>query len=155
MKYYIKLSTFIGDLYVIERASYITNITIHKEEIEGAILRETTNLLLAKAWLSNYFKGSLDEVTFPVKQLMTPFMERVYQETTKIPFGQTLSYKELAKRIGSPKAFRAVGTALGKNNLLILMPCHRVIKTSGELGGFTGGIDLKIKLLEHETVRSK
>lgn len=155
MRNYIKLETLIGNLYVVEENNYITHITNHPDDTKGAILKETTNLKLAKEWLESYFSGKLLEVNFPVKQLTTPFQKKVYQATTSIPFGSTLSYKEVAEKTGIPKAFRAVGTALGKNNLLILMPCHRVINTDGGMGGFGGGIDVKIKLLKHEGALSK
>lgn len=155
MKYYQKLDTLIGDLYVIEENNFITQITNHKQDLKNAVLKETTNIKLAKEWLINYFNGKVTEVSFPVKQVTTPFQKKVYEATTSIPFGSTLSYKEVAEKTGSPKAFRAVGTALGKNNLLILMPCHRVINTGGGMGGFGGGIDVKIKLLKHEGALSK
>ena len=80
----------------------------------------------------------------------TPFQQRVWWKTYIVPYGETISYGELAGRIGEPKAARAVGNALGKNPLALIVPCHRVIRSDGGLGGFGGGIELKKRLLELE-----
>jgi O-6-methylguanine DNA methyltransferase len=82
----------------------------------------------------------------------TPFERRVWTEIKNIPFGETRSYAELAKRIGRPKAFRAVANACGKNPLPIIIPCHRVIASDGGIGGFTGGLALKRRLLALENI---
>ncbi|NLL90358.1 MAG: MGMT family protein, partial [Dehalococcoidales bacterium] len=98
-----------------------------------------------------YFKGA--KVTFPERLDMsaaTTFQREVWQATRTIPYGESRSYKWLAEKIGRPKATRAVGGALGKNPLPIIVPCHRVIGSNGDLTGFTGGLDIKIKLLELE-----
>lgn len=79
----------------------------------------------------------------------TPFQKRVWKAIQKIPYGKTLTYKELAKKVGSPNAYRAVGSACGKNPLPIIIPCHRVVASNG-IGGFTGGLKLKKKLLKLE-----
>ena len=80
----------------------------------------------------------------------TDFQKSVWQALLKIPYGKTSSYKELANEIGKPKAMRAVGTAVGKNPFLIIVPCHRVIKNDGSLGGFAYGSEIKKKLLKIE-----
>ncbi|MCP4340323.1 MAG: methylated-DNA--[protein]-cysteine S-methyltransferase [Desulfobulbaceae bacterium] len=80
----------------------------------------------------------------------TAFQKRVWQELQKIPFGQTTSYGEIAKRIGNSKASRAVGMANGKNPIPIIVPCHRVIGKDGSLTGFGGGLDIKKQLLKLE-----
>ena len=88
----------------------------------------------------------------------TDFQQKVWLELRQIPVGQTISYKEMAERIGHPKASRAVGGALAKNPLPIILPCHRVKKTDGSLGGFMGGLnalDIKQALLDHECSMSK
>jgi len=103
--------------------------------------------------LDLYFKGSLKEFKTPVKPEGTDFQKRVYKELLKIPYGTTVSYKELAKRVGSPKAFRAVGNANGKNPIAIIIPCHRVISSDGSIGGYSGGLDKKRKLLKLEGVQ--
>ena len=80
----------------------------------------------------------------------TRFQKKVWKELLKIPFGQTVSYRELARRIGHPKAFRAVGSAVGKNPLPITIPCHRVIRSDGKIGGYSGGVRKKRRLLARE-----
>lgn len=80
----------------------------------------------------------------------TDFEVRVFKALLKIPYGKTISYKDLAQMAGSPRAYRAVGTAVGKNPFLIIIPCHRVVKSDGSLGGFAYGSDVKRKLLEIE-----
>ena len=85
----------------------------------------------------------------------TPFQKKVWIELTKIPYGETISYKELANRIGKPKAVRAVANAVGANPLPIQIPCHRVIASDGTIGGYSLGTKLKIKLLKLEGSYSK
>lgn len=82
----------------------------------------------------------------------TTFQRRVWTELTKIPKGKTITYKELAKRVGTPLAVRAVGNAVGKNPLLEIIPCHRVIRSDGKLGGYSGkgGVKRKLELLRKE-----
>ncbi|WP_300457806.1 methylated-DNA--[protein]-cysteine S-methyltransferase [Desulfobacula sp.] len=100
--------------------------------------------------LDDYFKG--DRTTFDLEMTIqgTAFQKKVWQELVKIPYGKTISYGELARRIGNPNASRAVGMANGKNPISIIIPCHRVIGKNGSLTGFGGGIDVKKKLLELE-----
>jgi methylated-DNA-[protein]-cysteine S-methyltransferase len=83
----------------------------------------------------------------------TPFQQRVWQELQRIPFGTTLTYRELAKYLGMPQAARAVGHANGRNPLAIVIPCHRLIGSNGQLRGYASGITLKQRLLQHEGVR--
>jgi methylated-DNA-[protein]-cysteine S-methyltransferase len=97
-----------------------------------------------------YFAGRLFEFELPLAFLGTPFQIRVWRELAKIPFGATRSYGEIAQLIGHPSAFRAVGNANGRNRLPLFVPCHRVLAAGGKLGGFTGGIGLKQRLLAHE-----
>ena len=85
----------------------------------------------------------------------TPFQKKVWIELTKIPYGETISYMELAKRIGKPKAVRAVANAVGANPLPIQIPCHRVIASDGTIGGYSLGLKMKIKLLKLEGSYSK
>ncbi len=80
----------------------------------------------------------------------TDFQKKIWSELMKVPYGETVSYKGMAGKIGKPHAFRAAGTAIGKNPLLILVPCHRVIKSSGEIGNFSSGVKIKKLLLDLE-----
>lgn len=100
--------------------------------------------------LTEYFAGERELFDIPLKLTGTPFQNRVWQELARIPFGVTISYAELASRVGQPTAFRAVGSANGKNPVSILVPCHRVIATSGQLTGYGGGLSNKKWLLDHE-----
>jgi methylated-DNA-[protein]-cysteine S-methyltransferase len=100
--------------------------------------------------LRAYFAGALTEFTVPIKPVGTPFRMRVWEELLRIPYGQTVSYKELAERVGNPKAVRAVGGANHHNPIVIIIPCHRVIGSDGSLTGFGGGIENKAWLLEME-----
>ena len=100
--------------------------------------------------LSEYFSGSRRDFELPMRLEGTAFQQRVWRELTKIPYGETWSYGELAKRIGNPNASRAVGLANGRNPIPILVPCHRVIGSDGSLTGYGGGLDRKRWLLSHE-----
>jgi methylated-DNA-[protein]-cysteine S-methyltransferase len=100
--------------------------------------------------LDQYFKGERKTFDLELHLKGTPFQKQVWQELVKIPYGQTISYGELAHRIGNPNASRAVGMANGKNPVSIIVPCHRVIGKKGDLTGFGGGLAVKKKLLELE-----
>jgi len=100
--------------------------------------------------LNAYFAGELKEFEIPLLMLGTEFQKRVWKALLTIPYGETMSYGELAKKIGEPKAVRAVGAANGQNPLPIIVPCHRVIGSDGSLTGFGGGLENKKKLLELE-----
>lgn len=100
--------------------------------------------------LDEYFAGSRKEFNFPVMQDGTTFQQSVWRALCEIPFGKTISYLELARRIGNEKSIRAVGTTNGKNQISIVIPCHRVIGANGNLTGYGGGLWRKSWLLEHE-----
>ena len=100
--------------------------------------------------LTEYFAGTRREFDLPLRLQGTPFQQRVWRELTEIPYGETWSYGELAKRIDKPSASRAVGLANGRNPISILVPCHRVIGADGSLTGYGGGLDRKRWLLAHE-----
>ena len=101
------------------------------------------------AQLDEYFFEGRKKFDIAFKISPTNFRLKVYQEMQKIPYGKSITYSDLAGKVGSPKAFRAVGTACGKNPLPLIIPCHRVKSQSG-LGGFTGGLDIKRFLLNLE-----
>jgi methylated-DNA-[protein]-cysteine S-methyltransferase len=100
--------------------------------------------------LDEYFEGSRKDFDFPFRQKGTPFQLGVWDELLNIPYGKTISYLQLSQRLGNVKAIRAVGTANGRNNLPIVVPCHRVIGSNGSLTGYGGGLWRKQWLLEHE-----
>ena len=100
--------------------------------------------------LSNYLNGETTVIDLPVHLIGTPFQVSVWKELTKIPYGQTTTYLEVATRLGDPKKVRAVANAIGRNPILYRIPCHRVIGSDGSLRGFSAGLDLKKKLLNME-----
>jgi len=100
--------------------------------------------------LRAYFAGELENFDLPLTPEGTPFQQRVWAELSKIPYGETVSYGELARRIGNPQASRAVGLANGSNPIPIIIPCHRVIGSNGKLTGYGGGLAIKEKLLALE-----
>jgi AraC family transcriptional regulator of adaptative response/methylated-DNA-[protein]-cysteine methyltransferase len=103
--------------------------------------------------LGSYFAGTLREFTVPLDAPGTPFEERVWAELRRIPYGETRSYEQLAITVDAPGAQRAVGRANGMNRVAIVIPCHRVVNTSGRLGGYGGGLWRKELLLRLERTR--
>ena len=104
--------------------------------------------------LEEYFTGERKDFDLPLHLSGTDFQVQVLQELQRIPYGETTSYGDIAKRIGRPKAMRAVGAANGRNPIPIIVPCHRVIGSSGDLTGFGGGLDTKEALLRLEAENS-
>jgi len=108
----------------------------------------------ARQQLEEYFAGERKDFDLPLHLSGTDFQIQVLQELRRIPYGETRSYGDIAKRIGRPKAMRAVGAANGRNPIPIIVPCHRVIGSSGDLTGFGGGLDTKEALLRLEAENS-
>lgn len=104
----------------------------------------------ASRQLDEYFAGSRTAFELCLAPRGTPFQQEVWRQLRQIPYGETITYQELANRIGKPKAVRAVGAANGANPLSIVVPCHRVIGSNGKLVGFGGGLDVKRALLDLE-----
>jgi methylated-DNA-[protein]-cysteine S-methyltransferase len=100
--------------------------------------------------LEEYFAGTRREFDIPLDPVGTPFQQSAWMVLRSIPYGRTMSYGEQARRLGDPNKARAVGAANGKNPLSIVVPCHRVIGSSGHLTGFGGGLEAKSWLLDHE-----
>ncbi|MBV8438481.1 MAG: methylated-DNA--[protein]-cysteine S-methyltransferase [Silvibacterium sp.] len=107
-------------------------------------------LLKAERQLGEYFAGKRKEFSIPLDMRGTPFQKTVWEALLAIPFGETRSYGQLANQLGNPNATRAVGAANGRNPLSIIVPCHRVIGSSGKLTGFGGGLETKAQLLSLE-----
>ena len=104
--------------------------------------------------LGEYFAGRRTTFDVPMTLEGTDFQRRVWAQLCAIPYGETISYGELARRVGNPKASRAVGSANGRNPVAVIVPCHRVIAADGSLGGYGGGLDRKVVLLGLEQGRS-
>lgn len=107
-------------------------------------------LARAEKELNEYFAGERDAFTLPLDMRGTDFQKQVWEALLGIPFGQTRTYGQLAKQLGNPNATRAVGAANGRNPIAIVVPCHRVVGSSGKLTGFAGGLDAKAYLLRLE-----
>ena len=119
---------------------------------EGEITIEIpTNLQKCIFQLREYFEGQRNHFDFKLNPQGTDFQQKVWRELLNIPYGKTLSYLELSKKLGDVKAIRAVASANGRNPLWIVVPCHRVIGTNGSLTGYAGGLWRKKWLLEHES----
>lgn len=119
--------------------------------------KESHTPLLSKAikQLEEYFAGKRKSFDLPLEQDGTLFQQKAWSYLSTIPYGQTVSYKDMAAAIGSPKGFRAVGSANGKNHIAIIVPCHRVINGNGELGGYAYGLEAKRFLLDMERLNQK
>ena len=131
------------------------NIKKHIQKIEEkhkAVIHFEDDAILLKLEdeLLEYLEGTRKKFSVPLKFKGTKFQEKVWEELAKIPYGQTISYGDLAVKIGNEKAYRAVALANSLNNLAIIIPCHRVINKSGKLGGYAGGLEKKVKLLDLE-----
>ena len=122
-----------------------------RREIDASWQPDTKGVLKdVRKELDQYFAGRLKQFSTPVALNGTQFQNAVWQELQRIPYGETLSYLDLAKRIKKPAAVRAVGMANGANPIAIIVPCHRVIGSNGSLTGFGGGLPTKRALLELE-----
>jgi methylated-DNA-[protein]-cysteine S-methyltransferase len=160
MKYYVKtVTTPLGELGIVADEKSILALVWSMEDLKnlGILAWELSpkNILLETAaiQLKEYFRGDRKKFNLPLDLRGTDFQKKVWKELAKIPFGKTWSYQELARRIGSPLAVRAVGTANAKNPVCIFIPCHRVIRLSGELGGYAGGTEQKAFLLNLESAK--
>jgi methylated-DNA-[protein]-cysteine S-methyltransferase len=126
----------------------ITSIGLNRRGGRGP---ETVLERQAAAELEEYLAGRRTEFTVPLGPKGTAFDHRVWDAVAAIPYGETVTYGEIARAIGNPNGARAVGTANGRNPVPIIIPCHRVVATGGKLGGYGGGLPLKRRLLDLET----
>ena len=138
----------LGITKIVGDTNGISEISVSDEgEVSVSIPKE---LKQAVTQLQEYFEGKRIDFNLKLNPKGTEFQQKVWQELLNIPFGKTLSYLELSKKLGEIKAIRAVAAANGKNPLWIVVPCHRVIGTDGSLTGYAGGLGRKKWLLEHE-----
>jgi methylated-DNA-[protein]-cysteine S-methyltransferase len=149
--YYRYLATPVGDLLLAGDKAGLSLIGFPKGKMrhdpEADWIFNEKPFVEACHQLEEYFAGTRKVFDLPLQLSGTDFQVQVLRELQQIPYGQTVSYGEIAKRIGRPKAMRAVGAANGRNPLPIIIPCHRVIGSSGDLTGFGGGLDTKEALL--------
>jgi AraC family transcriptional regulator of adaptative response/methylated-DNA-[protein]-cysteine methyltransferase len=125
-----------------------------RRRFHTALLPGSNHLVTAlQQQLNEYFSGERRQFTIPLSHPGTPFQEKVWSALLDIPYGSTCSYQDVARRVGHPRAVRAVGTANGMNRIAILIPCHRVVNANGDLGGYGGGLWRKRILLDLESAQ--
>lgn len=154
--YYTTLDSPLGRLRLVGTESGLTRVDFQQGErpvMRDPSWQEDVGLLHdAVRQLEEYFAGTRQRFTTSVAPVGTPFQQRVWQELQRIPFGTTVTYGELAQRLGTPRGARAVGTANGRNPIAIIIPCHRVLGSDGRLRGYAGGLPIKERLLLHERI---
>lgn len=141
--------TPIGFVRITEEDNFITSVYLLDEEFDE-VPAPTPLLAGAVRQLDEYFAGTRRVFDLPLRQSGSGFQQQVWQELQKIPYGTTISYMQQAKRMGNLPGIRAIASANGKNHLVIVVPCHRVIGSDGSLTGFGCGVWRKKWLLEHE-----
>lgn len=140
----------IGKLLIEAIDDHITMITNEIDDVMIQTVNDNELLEEAKRQLDEYFAGKRKTFTLPLAFNGTKYMQTVWAELLKIPYGTTISYGELAAVIGNDKGARSVGMACGKNKIMIVVPCHRIIGKNGKLTGYSGGLEIKKQLLELE-----
>lgn len=149
MRYGQYMETPIGKLYIAEEDGCLVELG-NGQAGSGDCIQETDLLRRTMQQLQEYFAGQRREFDLPACGKGTDFQKKVWKALCEIPYGETRTYGQIAAAVGSPKAFRAVGSACNKNPIMIIVPCHRVIGVGGKLVGFAGGLDMKEKLLNIE-----
>ena len=139
----------LGTTKIVGDENGISQISFLEEEVISKTI--PNELKVAITQINEYFSGTRTDFDFRINPNGTDFQKKVWQELLNIPYGKTISYLDLAKKLGDPKVIRAAASANGKNPLWIVIPCHRVIGTDGSLTGYAGGLWRKKWLLEHES----
>ena len=154
MYYQLDYHSPIGMIEITATAQYITAVLFVAREQVAFEQTPSTPEVLNNCYqqLDEYFKGERQQFTVPYKYEGTAFQKQVWQALATIPFGETASYKDIAQQIGNEKAVRAVGMTNSKNQISIIIPCHRVIGKNGKLTGYAGGLWRKEWLLKHEKI---
>ncbi|MEO6205373.1 MAG: methylated-DNA--[protein]-cysteine S-methyltransferase [Mycobacteriales bacterium] len=154
MTAYTMFESPIGPLTLVGREGAVTGIYMgeHRHQPDPATFgaRDGQTLPELREQLSAYFAGDREDFDVAIDAAGTPFQQRVWAGLREIPYGQTWSYGELAAHLGQPTASRAVGLANGRNPISIVVPCHRVVGSTGALTGYGGGVKRKRWLLDHE-----
>ena len=148
---YTLIDTPPGELCIAGRGDgTVLRIDFGRHALSPDAVRDDIAMKQAADELRAYFAGTLTQFSMPIAPQGTDFQQRVWRELQQIPFGQTVSYGDIADRLGDHKAVRAVGAANGRNPISIVIPCHRVIARNGDLTGYAGGLERKTWLLAHE-----
>ncbi len=151
MKSSATVHTCLGEITIIESEGDIVTVSLgNKNPSKDAVAQESPVLKNAAQQINEYLAGDRKEFSLRLNPDGSAFQKKVWAALMTIPYGETVSYKEIAERIGQPGAARAVGMANNKNPILIAIPCHRVVGASGSLVGYAAGLDVKEKLLALE-----
>lgn len=146
--FYDAFTSPIGTLYLICSGGVLIGIGFQKP---AAAIRKGISPPVLKKELKEYFESGKEDFTQKIEfRIGTDFEKTVWQSLRGIPYGETRTYKWLAEKVGNPRASRAVGRALSRNPIPVIIPCHRIIESDGSLGGYAGGIDIKRRLLDIE-----
>ena len=137
------IQTPLGDIHTLQTGEKVEHISYER-------LQDESSSTQVERELQEYFSGNRVIFDLRVAPEGTLLQKQIWEEMQKIPFGETVTYAELAKRVGRPEAWRAVANACGKNPIVIVIPCHRVVGSYGKLGGYSGGLERKQWLLQHE-----
>jgi len=152
--YYSYIDCPLGEMFVQGDGQFVTGLFMPQHKgwrgPDDSWQRSEALFTTVREQFAEYFKGERRQFDMALKLTGTPFQQRVWRELVRIPFGTTITYAQLAQRIGCPTASRAVGGANGRNPISIVVPCHRVIGANGTLGGYAGGLDKKQWLLDWE-----
>jgi methylated-DNA-[protein]-cysteine S-methyltransferase len=148
--YYSETASPIGKLLLVGDGDALLRIDFEGVAPAADWRRDDRILRRVREQLAAYFGRELTRFELPLGPEGSPFQQRTWAALRKIPYGRTVSYAELARTIGQPRAARAVGSANGRNPIPIIIPCHRVIAAGGRLGGYGGGLDRKRLLLDLE-----
>lgn len=146
----------LGPLHLVASESALLALefsNVPEKRFPESIHQASDILSATTAQLAEYFQGARQSFSLPLAPEGTEFQKQVWNELLKIPFGKSISYRDLANRIGKPNAIRAVGAANGRNPISILIPCHRVVASNGDLQGYSGTLERKQWLLAHEGER--
>ena len=152
--YYSTIDCPLGRMFVQGDGQFVTGLYLPEHKgwpgPDASWQQSDAPFTAVRVQLGEYFAGNRRQFDVPVKLAGTPFQLRVWQELVRIPFGTTITYGQLAQRVGKPTGSRAVGHANGRNPISILVPCHRVIGSDGKLTGYAGGVENKRWLLDWE-----
>ena len=156
MQYTAQYLSLLGGITLASDGERLTGLWFHGQKYFGSTLtalyehRELPIFRQTAAWLDQYFAGQEPDFIPPLKLEGPPFRQAVWEVLLTIPYGETMTYGDIARRLGRMEAFQAVGGAVGHNPISIIVPCHRVVGSDGGLRGYAGGLDKKARLLRLE-----
>lgn len=151
--YYTHIPSPLGDLCLTSDGTALTGLWLPTENPKIQNMEKTPDLPVFEktaAWLSDYFAGHPGKIDFPLSPAGTAFQKRVWEILLTIPYGKTTSYGAIARQFGPKMSAQAVGQAVGRNPISIIVPCHRCVGAKGQLTGYAGGLEYKKWLLTHE-----